>query len=265
MDSPQKKNGASHVQSVERALMILDLIAKENREMSLTEISKALGWPKSTVHGLIATLRDYHYISQSATTGHYHLGVRLFELGNIVARSWDIRTMALPVMQHLNSQLGEMIQLAMEDNGEVLYLEKLDSTHMMRIVSDPGIRLPMHCSALGKVLLAYKNPSEVKYITTKQGMPAMTSRTITSLPDLEKELAKVRRQGYAMDDREIMEGLRCIAAPIYNSEGKVRYAISVSGFVNSMQGDHLEKALAILLDSTLKISYEMGYRPQNTQ
>lgn len=257
------RRNASHVQSVERALMLVDLLAQENREMALTEISKMINWPKSTVHGLLTTLRDFGYIDQSPATGHYRLGARLFELGNLVARGWNIRSIAMPAMQRLNNLLGEMVQLATEDKGEVLYLEKLDSTHIMRIVSEIGARLPMHCSGLGKMLLAYKTPSEVKWILSKHGMRAMTPRTITSQSQLEKELEKIRRQGYAMDDREIMDSLRCVAAPIRDRDGRVKYAISVSGLANSLQGDHLEKTLEELQKTARDISFAMGYRESN--
>lgn len=250
----------SHVQSVARSLMLLDFLAQENREMSLTEIAKAMNWPKTTVHGLIATLRDYHYVDQSPTTGRYRLGVRLFELGNIVARSWNIRTMAKSVMQDLNSRLGEMVQLATEDKGEVLYLEKLDSTHMMRIVSEIGARLPMHCSGLGKVLLAYKKPAEVRWIISKHGMRPMTARTITDPEKLERELLKVRQQGYAVDDREVMDSLRCVAAPIYDCDGEVKYAISVSGLASNLQGEHFDMVRDELIRTADSISYTMGYR-----
>lgn len=251
---------SSHVQSVARALMILDMLARENREMTLTEIAKAMNWPKTTVHGLVATLRDYNYVDQSPVSGCYHLGVRLFELGNIVARSWDIRALALPAMRNLNSRFGEMVQLATEDKGEVLYLEKLDSTHMMRIVSEIGARLPMHCSGLGKVLLAYKKPAEIKWIISTHGMPPMTPRTITNREALERELIKVRRQGYAIDDREIMDSLRCVAAPIYDREGNVKYAISVSGLAGGLQGERLEAVTEELLRAADSISYAIGYR-----
>lgn len=263
MRDPQSPRNPSHVQSLARALQLVDLLAAENRAMSLTEISKAIGWPKSTVHGLLTTLRDFHYIDQSPTTGHYRLGVRLFELGNVVARGWDIRTMALPAMQRLNNQLGEMVQLATEDKGEVLYLEKLDSTHMMRIVSEIGSRLPMYCSGLGKMLLAYKTPAEVKWILGKHGMRAMTSRTITSKEALEKELAKIRRQGYAIDDREIMDSLRCVAVPIRDRDGMVRYAISVSGIADRLQGAYFDKVLLALQATARDISFAMGYRENN--
>jgi len=235
-------------------------MARENREMSLTEISEKMGWPKSTVHGLLATLREYHFVDQSVQSGHYCLGIRLFEFGHMVARNWEIRSVALPQMQALNRKHGEMVQLATEDRGEVLYIDKLDSKHLMRIVSEIGARLPIHCSGLGKVLLAYKSPAEVKWILAKHGMPRMTARTITDPMEMDAELAKVRKQGFAVDDREIMDSLRCVAAPIFDREGDVRYAISVSGLADSLTGDYFNTVLKSLLETASEISFMMGYR-----
>ena len=260
MSKEPSERSSSHVQSVDRALKVLDLLAREEKDMSLTEIAKALSWPKTTVYGLISTLRDRQYIDQSPTTGRYSLGIRLFELGNIVARRWDVRAIARPAMQDLNNRLGEMIQLATEADGEVLYIEKMDSTHMMRIVSEIGARLPMHCTGLGKVLLAYKKPSEIKWIIGKHGMRRMTSRTITDREKLERELIKVRRQGYAIDDREIMDSLRCLAAPIFSRDGSVEYAVSVSGLAGSFQGERLDVVRDELLKTAAHISHMMGYR-----
>lgn len=258
-DIPPKTKG-THVQSVEKALMILETLSKENREMSLTEIAKILDWPKSTVHGLLSTLREYQFVDQSHTTGHYLLGIRLFELGNQVARNWNIRQVARPVMHRINDAFGEMVQLATEENGEVLYIDKLESNQMMRIVSEIGARLPMHCTGLGKVLLAYKSPVEIQGIIKKRGMRAMTTRTIVTFEALETELSQVRNQGYAIDDREIMEGLRCMAAPIYDRDGCVRYAISISGLVSSLQGKRFEEMLQAVRDAAGEISHAMGYR-----
>lgn len=250
----------SHVQSVQRALQLVELLAAEKREMSLTEIAQKAGWPKSTVHGLLSTLRDFHYVEQSAETGRYRLGVRLFELGNVVAGSWDVRAAAKPAMQRLSAQLGETVQLGAEDKGEVLYLEKIESTQLMRIVSETGARLPMHCSGLGKVLLAYKTPAEVKWIVSQKGLPALTAQTITSMDRLERELAEIRRRGYGFDNGEIMDGLRCVAAPIYDGNGRVRYALSISGLSANMQGDRLEKVIQAVVEAAHSISYSMGYR-----
>jgi len=186
--------------------------------------------------------------------------VRLFELGNIVARSWDIRAIARPAMQELNESLGELVQLATESEGEVLYIEKIDSTHMMRIVSEIGARLPMHCTGLGKVLLAYKTPAEVQWIIKKHGLRTMTSHTITNPEALEKELIRIRKQGFAIDDREIMESLRCVAAPIYDRDGNVKYALSVSVLAGNLIGDRLEVAREALVSTAKSISFLMGYR-----
>lgn len=240
--------------------MLMEILATENRDLSLTELSAKAGWPKSTVHGLITTLRDFHMIDQSGTTGHYRLGIRLFEMGNLVMRSWDVTTIAKQYLNRLNNNLGEMVQLAMEDKGEVLYIDKVDSNRMMRIVSETGIRLPMHCSGLGKVLLAYKKPSEVNKIIQKCGMRAMTSHTIVTLPALLKELERIRSQGYALDDQEIMDGLRCVAVPIFDAADQVNYAISVSGFYNNMRGQHLENIIRELKQAGRSISYDLGYR-----
>ena len=251
---------SSHVQSVDRALAVIELLAQEEKEMSLTEISKALSWPKTTAYGLIATLRDRQYVDQSSSTGRYRLGMRLFELGNIAARRWDVRAIARPLMQDLNNRVGEMVQLATESGGEVLFIEKMDSTHMIRIVSEIGARLPMHCTGLGKVLLAYKKSSEIKWIIAKHGLRMMTSHTITDRDKLERELINIRRKGYAIDDREIMDSLRCVAAPIYSRDGSVEYAISVSGLAVNLHGERFNTVRDELLQTADNISHLMGHR-----
>lgn len=255
-----KLHKESHVQSVARALSLVEILAAEKRDLSLMEISKKAGWPKSTVHGLIATLRDYHIVDQSESTGHYRLGIRLFELGNIVKRSWDISEIAKPYLRKLSNELNEMVQLAMEDKGEVLYVEKIDSNRMMRIVSEIGIRLPMHCSGLGKVLLAYKEEKEVKKILKEKGMRPMTSRTIVTISEFLRETALIRERGYAMDDQEIMDGLRCVAVPIFDADDEVNYALSISGFYNNLRGEHLKNIVTELKEAARNISYDLGYR-----
>jgi len=254
------KPKSSSVQSVERAILLLETLAQENGDLSLTQIAGKLGWPKSTVHGLLATLRDHHYVDQSPETGRYRLGVRLFELGTQVARSWVIRDAAKPVMMRLSREFGETVQLGTEDDGEILYLDKLVSNSLVSILSDVGLRLPMHCSALGKVLLAHKTPAEVKRIVAQRGLAAMTKRTITSEAKLNRELNQVRERGFAIDDGEIMEGLCCVAAPIWDGNGQVRYAVSISGQARSMVGERFERITEELLLAAKEISYAMGAR-----
>ena len=250
----------AHVHSLARSLQLMDVLANERSELSLTEIAKRMGWPKSTVHGIISTLRDYRYIDQNPANGRYRLGIRLFELGLKVAGSWDVREIALPLMRKLNNQFGEMVHLATEDNGEVFYIEKIDSTHIIRIVSEIGARLPLHCSGLGKAILANQPPGEIERIINQKGLSMMTKNTITDPARLDAELAKIRIQGYAIDDQEIMEGLRCVAAPIRDASGDVRYAISVSGLAEQMRGEHFEAIKDEVIKTSVEISTQMGYR-----
>jgi DNA-binding IclR family transcriptional regulator len=238
----------------------MGLLAEVGGEVSLTEIAERLQWPKSTVHGILATLRDYRFVDQSTHNGRYRLGIRLFEFGHMVARNWDIREIALPIMKKLNKQFGETVQLATEDADEVFYIEKIDSTHILRIVSEIGVRLPMHCSALGKAMLAFRSSSEVRRILSRNGMRRMTGHTITNPETMDAELIKIRKQGYAVDDQEIMEGLRCIAAPIRDKNGDVRYAVSISSLAERLSGDYFERIKKVLIESAAEISRLMGYK-----
>ncbi len=260
MDQNRSTQKASKIQSVERALILLEILAKENSAMSLTTLSERISLPKSTVHGLLSTLRDYHYVEQLPENGHYRLGIRLFELGNQVSRSWSILDAAHPVMLRLCKELGETVQLGTEDDGEILYLEKLAPNSVVSIMSEVGIRLPMHCSGLGKVLLAQKTPGQLKQYISRKGLTALTKRTITTPQRLEKELEKVRQEGYATDIGEITEGLRCVAAPIWDGSGKVRYAISVSGPILSISDQRMDYIIREVKQAAKEISYSMGSR-----
>lgn len=240
--------------------LLIDLLAKEKREMQFTEIAKALDWPKSTVHGLLASLQDCQYIEQCRLSGRYKLGVRLFELGNIVARGWDIRTAAMPHLQRLGKELEETVHLATDVDGEVLYIEKLDYAQGFHVITEIGVRLPMHCSGLGKVLLAYKSILEVKRIIELRGLNVMTVNTITNADRLLRELEYVRARGYAIDNCEIMEGLFCIAAPVKSRDGEIKYAVSVSSLVRNITDSRLEMIIRQIMLTAGEISYSMGYR-----
>jgi DNA-binding IclR family transcriptional regulator len=239
-------------------MALLDVMAEAGQEMSLTEISLRSGWAKSTVHGLLSTLRDYRFVDQSQETGRYRLGVRLFELGNAASKSWDVRAIAKPHLARLGRRAGETVHLAAESNGEVLYLDKVESNNLIRIVSEIGGRLPMHCSGLGKALLAYKTDAEVTRIADEKGLAPMTRRTITSLPALLSELEKTRSRGYSMDDGEIMDNLRCVAAPIFDCGGAAPYAVSASGLSSNMRGESLDRVIQLVTQTADTISRLMG-------
>jgi DNA-binding IclR family transcriptional regulator len=245
------------IQSVDRALNILEIISDAEDGLTLAQIAHKMDLPKSTVHGLISTLRDHRYVRQADEDGRYLMGMQLFEMGTKAARSWDIRDAAKPAMRWLSKEFGETVHLGCEDNGEVLYLDKIAADSLITIVSEIGTRLPMHCSGIGKALLSHKSESEIKRYISNKGLMPLTSRTITKADDLIAELAKVREQGFAVDDGEIMEGLRCVGAPIFDSDGLVRYAVSVSGQVKDIYGKRLERLIIETKRAAKEISYAL--------
>lgn len=250
----------THVRSVAKALMVLNVLAGHQREMSLGNIAKEMQLAKSTAYGLLATLRDFGYIEQSPLDGKYRLGVRLFEVGNAVANSWDVRQVGAPFIQTLVDVLGETVHLVILDKGEVLYIDKRESTKSLRIVSQVGTRLPAHCTGVGKVFLANLPIGEVKRIIASKGLSRYTKNTITDFRQLEDELNLIRQQGYALDNEEIMESLRCVAVPLRDHIGKVCAAISVSGPLSRFVGEQLETIVNLIVRIGQELSASLGYR-----
>lgn len=257
MSTNKASSKSGKIQSVDRALSILEIIADADDGLTLAQIAQRMELPKSTVHGLVSTLRDHKFVRQAEADGRYKMGIQLFELGTKLARSWDIRDAAKPAMRWLSHEFGETVHLGCEDNGEVLYLDKIAANSLINIVSEIGARLPMHCSAIGKALLAHKSESELKRHIGSLGLAPLTGRTITNPDTLIQELEKVRLQGFALDDGEIMEGLRCVGAPIYDADGLVRYAISVSGQVKDLYGKRLERLIIETRRAAREITYAL--------
>ncbi len=253
----------SRIQSVARALAILNVLAEARTELALHEIAERMGLAKSTVHGLISTLKDFGYIEQCAFTYKYKLGLRLFEVGSIVALGWDVRTVAAPYIQKLLEEMRETVHLVILDKHEVLYIDKRETTESLRIASQVGMRLPAHCTGVGKTIMAYLDHEESQEIITKKGLPRFTRNTITDPLTLEAELGRIREQGYAIDNQEIMDSLKCVAAPIRNQSGKVISAISISGPISRMQGERFQKAIDLVVRTGNTISEKLGYRDED--
>ena len=253
----------SQIQSIAKALSIINLLAEKKQGMSLAEISRKMGMAKSTAHGLISTLRDFGYIEQSVFDGNYKLGITLFEIGCRVANNIDVREIAVNFIQKLVDDTGETVHLVVLDKDEVLYIDKHESTQSLRIiVSEIGSRLPVHCTGVGKVLLAYLPPMEVKRIINNKGMTRYTKNTITDAKKLEKELEIIREQGYGEDNEEIMDSLRCIAVPIWDYHNKVCAAMSISGPCARMTDQRVDELRGHLLETAREISTSLGYRPK---
>lgn len=208
---------------------VLDLFTPERPEWRMSDIARALEMPKSSAHALVATLAEIGLLSVTGT-GRYRLGWNLLSLSERMRASMDFRTHALPAMQQLAKLLRETVLLAALDRHDVVYVERAEGSHpMVRLAGvRPGARAPAHATAVGKVLLAHREPGEVRSLMSGSAWRAYTPTTVTDLEALEQALVEVRGRGVAFDIAELVPDVACVAAPITDRYGAVIAAMSVS-------------------------------------
>lgn len=250
---------SSRVQSIDRAMAILNCFSEKNQELKLSEIAERLDLNKSTVHGILNTLKYHGIIDQVEETQRYKLGLYLVELGHIVLKSMDIRRIASPIIHSIRDEMEETVHLGSLDNMEVVYIDKIESHQSMRIFTTIGARKPAYCTGIGKAMLAYLD-DEILLNLLPEKLEPLTSKTITDRSKLLEDLAKIREKGYAFDDEENNVGLTCVAAPIFDHRGKARYAISVSGPTVRMNDEKIEEIVRVVKDAAQEISMRLGYR-----
>lgn len=244
------------IQSVAKAMNLLDLLAASPQPMTLAEISQKTGWPKSTVHGLLSTMREYSVIAQDEE-GRYMLGIRLFEYGCTLSSSWTIIETAKPYIQHISYTTGEAVFLSILDRGEVITLDRADNRTGLWISAEMGCRLPVHCTSQGKLFLAYMPEQEQKSILKRTPLRPYTEHTITTMPALQKELELIRQRGYATENGEYKTGMRSVAAPIFDETGSVRYAIGIIGMFRQIESERFSRATEVVLETARKISQSL--------
>lgn len=247
------------IHSVTKAIHLLELLREAGSALSLTELYQKTGWPKSTIHGLLSTLREGGLIEQTQS-GRYWLGIGLFELGCAVSNAWDITTIARAPMQQICQRLGESVFLSVFDHAAVVTLAEEESHASLRVVSEVGARLPVHCTSQGKLFLAHASQSECRRILKLGQMRAYTPHTLTSEQTLAPELARIREQGYAVENGEYKIGLRSVSAPVYDASGELRYALGVVGMFRQVYTDEFRQAIALVCDAAAEISRAIGYR-----
>ena len=216
------------IQVIERMMSLLDALAASTDPASLKQLAAATELHPSTAHRILAAMTAARFVERQ-DAGTYRLGIRLLELGSIVKSRISLREVALPFMQELHERIGEAINLGARHDDEIVYLERTSSGRaLVRVVYLVGGRAPLHLTSLGKLFLAAEGPQKIRDYAKRTGLPGKTPKSLTSLPALEKELDKVRRHGIAFDDEEAELGLKCVAAPIHDEDGKVIAALSVS-------------------------------------
>ena len=247
------------VQSVERTLDILESLVEFATEVGLVEISQAVNLPLATVHRLLGTLIQRGYVKQNQNNRKYSLGFRALQMGHDMRQRFSLRLEARPFLQRLVQRAGESANLAVLDDGEVVYIDQAQSSRILRMFTQVGNRLPVHSTGSGKALLAYLPADVVEGILRRFGMTARTPHTITDPGAFRDELAKTRARGYALDDEEQEEGVRCLAVPVRDASAQVVATLSVSGPVTRLNDQHLAEVIPELLDCGQKLSSRLGF------
>ncbi|BCU37475.1 IclR family transcriptional regulator [Klebsiella pneumoniae] len=246
------------VSSVLKVFGILQALGEE-REIGITELSQRVMMSKSTVYRFLQTMKSLGYVAQEGESEKYSLTLKLFELGARALQNVDLVRSADIQMRELSRLTKETIHLGALDEDSIVYIHKIDSMYNLRMYSRIGRRNPLYSTAIGKVLLAWRDRSEVEQILDGVEYKRSTERTITSTEELLKVLDGVREQGYGEDNEEQEEGLRCIGVPVFDRFGVVIAGLSISFPTLRFSEERLHEYVAMLHQAARKISEQMGY------
>ena len=246
-------------QVLDRTYQILDILAKEDSGLGVTGLMTRLGLNKSTTHRLVMVLESYRFIEKNPETGKYQLGSRILALGLSALSRLGIQQVAMPHLRHLVAESGETAHIGVLRDGEVISIANVRSTQALHAPSETGTRHPVHCSSLGKAILAFGPDDDVELFLKDRKLEGFTRNTITSHPMFLREIEIVRQNGYALDDEERENGLRCIGAPVRNNIGEVVAAVSIAGPVFRISRDRLPALASLVMDAAAQISASLGY------
>lgn len=248
------------VNTLINGLRILETLARsEELELTLSDIANELQLHKSTVLRLLSTLEHQGYVEQDPRTRRFRLRMKLFELGSSLLERTSLPKVARPILEELGRISGEVVHLAILDEGTAIYIDKVDSKHTIRMYSRIGRRSPVHCTGVGKALIAYLPDAELDRIIQERGLRRYTPNTITDYQVLKDHLAEVRKRGVAFDYEEHEIGIRCVAAPIRDNTGKVVASISVAGPTIRMSDDRLQALVEPVKQAAHRISESLGF------
>ncbi|GGF23843.1 IclR family transcriptional regulator [Aliidongia dinghuensis] len=265
---PQRKRGrppqagaagaSGAVQSLGRALDLMESVAIAEQGAGLTELAKATGLAPSTAHRLLKTLQQRRYVSHDAERGLWFVGVQAFTVGAAFLRTRNVVAAARPVMRQLMEDSGESVSLAVLDGADAVYLAQIECRAMMRALARPGGRAPLHCSGVGKALLASLDAAERPPLYARIDFTGYTEHTLTDAEALEAALRPIAAQGFAIDDEEFALGLRCVAASILDEYGEPVAAISCSGPTARVTTERLAPLGRLVATAAAEIGAALG-------
>lgn len=246
------------IKSVQRSLRLLKLFNEKRQEISLKEFSEELKIHKSTAYRIAMTLCEEGFLYWNSAKGTYSLGFKIVELGAARIHGLELRAQARPHLEKMYNDLGEIIHLGVLTGGSVVYIDKVEGKRGLTLYSEVGFKAPVHCTALGKVLLAGLTNDEVTRRLKDKNLKRFTSRTIVTLPALLRHLEEVRENGYALDLEEHESMVYCVAAPIRDYSGKVIAALSVTTIIKYFADNMLDKYIKTARRTAANVSLSIG-------
>src|ERR1700685_2207738 len=248
-----------NITALQRGLRLLRIFSESPHGLTATHVAGRSQLPVSTVHRFLANLEGAGFLNCGGD-GVFHLGIACFAIGQAALGQLDIRRVSLPYLQELNRQTRETIHLTVRHGLSAVYVEKLDSPEQLRIHSRIGAAVPLYCTAVGKIMLAYMPDDERNQALPQLGLRRLTRNTVGNLQELQAELYRVRKNGYACDLEEHELHIRCVAAPIWDHAGGVNASLSITAPVVRMAVTRLRQLAPLIQTAGLQISHELGYR-----
>ena len=258
MKAPKNAKGYS-VPALQRTLDIIEAMAAGGRDMTITEANRKFRIPKSSVYSILQTLKSRGYVEKD-DADRYFLTLKIFSVGSTLVDSLDIRKRLYPYLRDLADKAGITGHLAVLDSGYAVYIEKAEVLGALRLTTWVGKRMPVHSTSIGKALMAYLPGDDVDRIVAQRGLPKLTDKTITSARKLKLELARVRDLGYATANEENEAGVRAVAAPVFDHDGKVVAAVNLGGPAVQMKMEDLPSLGRQVRAAALGMSRTLGYR-----
>jgi DNA-binding IclR family transcriptional regulator len=248
------------ITALQRGLRLLNLFSESPRGLTAKQVAGLTRLPVSTVHRFLANLVTAGFLNRDGD-GNHHLGIACFSIGQAAAAQLDIRRLSLPYLRELNQKTRETIHLTVRHGMSAVYVEKLDSPEPLRIHSRIGASVPLYCTAVGKIMLAYMPPDELDRILPELGMKRWTQNSVGNLQELKTELYRVRKNGYACDLEEHELHIRCVAAPIWDHTGNVQSSLSITAPTVRMPVARLRQLAPMIQAAGMQISLELGCQP----
>jgi IclR family acetate operon transcriptional repressor len=260
---PASAGGRYTVKSLVKALNILEALGEgEEPAYTLTQLSRRLHLHISTVHRLLVNLVGHGLVEEAPGGGGYQLSFKVLRMGLRVLDRLDFRLLAQPLLRELSQQTKETVQLAILQETVAIAIEKFGSPQPVGLEARFGGVMPLHCTGVGKILLAYQSEDFLIQLAHTRGFARFTPHTITSLANLRKELEQIREQGYALEQEEAVEGLRGVAGPVFDHTGRVIAAFSVTGPASRVAPARLPEIVRLVCATSQQISFRLGYRGQ---